>query len=163
MPVRLNNLSVGFLVALLVLAVSGCASLGPLEEAPRVSLAALETIEAEGLEQRYRLRLRVKNPNPKPLHVAGISFKLLVNGETFADGVAPADVTIEPFSEAMLTVDATSSLYRIYRQLVKMPDREGKPLEWRVKGGLSVPGRLGRVPFDAKGELGTGAGIPTAE
>lgn len=138
----------------LVVFCGGCASLGPLQEPPVVSLSAIESIAAEGLEQRYRLRLRIKNPNPEPLPVAGVSFRLLVNGETFADGVSPADVTIEPFSEAVLPVEATSSLYRVYRQLTRMPEREGRPLEWRVEGGLAIRGRLGRIPFEARGELG---------
>jgi LEA14-like dessication related protein len=138
----------------LVMLYGGCASLGPLQEPPVVSLAAIESIAAEGLEQRYRLRLRIKNPNPEPLPLAGVSFRLVVNGETFADGVSPADVTIEPFSEAVLPMEATSSLYRVYRQLTRMPDREGRPLEWRVEGSLSIRGRLGNVPFEAKGELG---------
>lgn len=139
---------------IVMLTLAGCASLQPLGEPPRVSLSEIESIEAEGLEQRYRLRLRVKNPNPEPLAVRGVSFRLLVNGETFADGVSPADVTIGPFSEAILPVEATSSLYRIYKQLTRMPEREDKPLEWRVEGGLSVQGRLGRIPFEAAGELG---------
>ena len=125
-----------------------------------VSLTALESIAAEGLEQRYRLRLRIKNPNPEPLPVAGVSFRLLVNGETFADGVSPADVTIDPFSEVVVPVEATSSLYRVYRQLIRMPERESKPLEWRVEGSLAIRGRLGRIPFEARGELGGTAQEP---
>jgi LEA14-like dessication related protein len=144
----------------LVLLCGGCASLGSIQEAPVVSLSALESIEAAGLEQRYRLRLRIKNPNPEPLPVAGVSFRLLVNGETFADGVSPADVTIDPFSEVVVPVEATSSFYRVYRQLIRMPEREGKPLEWRVEGSLAIRGRLGRIPFEARGELGGAAQEP---
>jgi LEA14-like dessication related protein len=141
------------LIAPLLLAFAGCATLSGLEESPRVSLAALKSLAVEGFEQRYRIKLRVGNPNRQPLVVQNVSFRLYLNDEPFADGVGPADVTIAPFSDALLTVDVTSNLYRLFRQVQRFPGREDYSVHWRVKGSLARAGYGARIPFESEGQL----------
>lgn len=145
-----------FLALLLVVALGGCATLGEPEEPPRVSLAGLDSLAVQGFEQRYRVRLRVQNPNRQPLVVQGISFRLYLNDQMFGDGVGPANVTIDPFSDAVTAVDVTSNLYLLFRQFQGLSEREGTAVHWRIDGNLALAGRRARVPFESEGQLALG-------
>ncbi|MCB1961187.1 MAG: LEA type 2 family protein [Rhodocyclaceae bacterium] len=140
------------LLALLVLALGGCASLPLSMQPPEVSVADLRLIEAGLLEQRFGLSLRVLNPNDVDIPVEGLRFAVELNGKPFARGVSGAAVTIPRLGEAVLEVEAVSSLAGMLRQL-RAFGAERQRIDYRIAGELVTGGLRAAMPFERSGEI----------
>ena len=134
------------------LALSACATLPGSLTPPEVSLADLRLIDVGLFEQRFGLSLRVLNPNNVDIPVDGLDFTLELNGTTFATGVSNQSVTIPRLGEAMVEVQAVSTLTGLLHQLRRLSHGE-QGIAYRIHGKLVTGGLLGSVPFDRQGEI----------
>jgi LEA14-like dessication related protein len=142
---------------------AACATL-PATEAPRVTLSRIEPIEITLLEQRYRFTLRVQNPNPKPLTLSGLEFTLHLNQREFASGSGAADIVVPALDEALIQVDATTTLYRLFEQMQALRADPRATLSYRIEGRLFLSGRSRGLPFEHQGQIGPPpARAPTIE
>ncbi len=134
-------------VTFVVLALSACAGLGPLETPPRVNLVDLRPADVTLFEQRYSVRLRVRNPNDVPLEVRGMDYAIDINDQKFADGVSDAHFTVPPYGERVVEVTVTSSLLRLIEQFRQMDQRGSLVLDYRLSGHMSIAGSPTRHAF----------------
>jgi LEA14-like dessication related protein len=127
----------------------GCTALAgrdPLE----VTVAGIEPMpeKGEGLELRLLVKLRVLNPNTTPVGYDGAYVKVEVQDRTFASGVSNAGGSIPGFSEAVVEVPVTVSMFRMVRQIVGL--KTEAPAE-QIR--YSMSGKLGSHRFSARGEF----------
>jgi LEA14-like dessication related protein len=133
----------------LLLLLGGCSTLAgrdPLE----VAVAGIEPMpqKGEGLELRLLVKLRVQNPNSTPISYDGAFVKVEVQDRTFATGVTNAGATIAAFSESVVEVPVTVSMFRMVRQVMGMKD--GARAD-QIR--YSMSGKLGSHRFSASGEF----------
>ncbi|MBT0960881.1 LEA type 2 family protein [Denitromonas iodatirespirans] len=140
------------LMAAAALALAGCAGLPMNMQPPEVSVADLRLLDVGLFEQRFGLRLRVLNPNDAELPIDGLSFAIELNGKPFAKGVSNQTLTVPRLSEAMLDVEAVSSLTGLLRQFGTMAQGQER-IDYRIHGTLYTGRLFGGVPFDQKGEV----------
>lgn len=136
-----------------VLHLTGCAVLPSGIETPHVSLNNLQLLDMTLLEQRYAVTLRVQNPNPVPLPVSGMNFQLDINDTEFGRGVSNDTVTVPAYGEALVEIQLVSNLMRIFHQIRALESGKGQSLRYRLSGGLSLASRLGKLPFEYRGEF----------
>jgi LEA14-like dessication related protein len=143
------------LVALVMLAVAGCAGLGAYRDPVRVTVSSVEVLESTMLEQLYRVTLRVQNHNDQALTIRGGSFDLVLNGGDFGSGVTDSEVTVPAFGDAKVEVRMVSTMFGMLRLFQGLAERgpEGGVLRYRISGRFSVDGVFGGVRFDDSGEL----------
>ena len=141
------------LLCMLALAVTACATTGSFPEPPRVTLTSIQPMDMTLLEQRYRLQLRIMNPNDVALPVEGLSYALEINGREFAYGVSNAEVSIPPFSEALLDVEVVSNLLNVMQQVQELQGEQHDSLHYRLSGKISLDNSPARLPFEYEGEL----------
>ena len=140
-------------IAVLGAILVGCASLGGLNEPPRVSLVGIEPLDFRLLEQRFRVTLRIQNPNPEPLDVAGMSYEVDINDRDFAEGVHGIPFVVEPFGEQVIDVTLSSTLFNVIDQFQGLTTERRTSLTYRLSGSLSITGSLTRVRFERSGEM----------
>ena len=142
-----------FLALLLTALLGACATLGPYQEPPRVSLASIQPKEMGLLEQRYGLQLRILNPNDTAIPLEGLSYSLEINDREFAYGVSRQSVSIPAYGEALLDVDVVSNLLNVLRQVQELGTEQRSTLKYRLSGKMHLASRVGSLPFDYQGEL----------
>lgn len=145
-------------LALLMLALAGCAAVGPPAEPPRLTLAGITLQNMTLLEQEYRLTLRVQNPNDHAIRIRGISFDLEINDRPFATGISNRRLEIAGYDSATVDVVATSTLVDLMRRITELGDQAR--LQYRLKGHLRLEGLSGTLPFDRQGEVLPGLSRP---
>jgi len=153
----IRALNAWMLVLTAGLILGGCAGL-PVDAQPlRVTLVAVRPLDMQLLEQRYAASLRIKNPNPETLNVAGLDFKLEINGEDFADGVSNRAFGVPAFGEAVAEIEISSSLLRLIDQVRSLNERNGEGLHYRIEGSVSLRDGWLRLPFERTGRIGMGS------
>lgn len=130
----------------------GCASL-PGREPVQVIIAGVEPLQGEGLELRMLVKLRVQNPGDLALDYNGVSVQLDVQGKPFATGVSNAVGSIPRFSDAIIDVPVSISIFNIANQAIGAMTREyaGK-ISYEMTGKLAGP-VFGSQHFKSNGEL----------
>jgi LEA14-like dessication related protein len=136
-------------LGLVILLLSGCASWFIKGEPPEVLVTNVTPLEATAFEQRLQVDLRIRNPNDFDLHVTGIDFKLDLNGKRLARGLGNKDLTIPRLSDAVVTVQTSTSTFDIVRQVLSLSQKQ--ELAYEISGVLH--GKEGRLPFDSSGVL----------
>jgi len=150
----------------LALVLSACAATR--FETPHLQVVGIEMVQSELFEQRFKVRLRVQNPNDRALPVQGISAKMQLQGEDFAQGVAGESFTVPAFGEAefdmMLSANMAGAILRL---ATAMRDKKNADkLDYRVSGKLSLSSGMFRsIPFEESGsfdlgQLAKGATLP---
>lgn len=142
-----------FIILIYVVMVSGCAALQSAIESPQVTLNNLQVLDMTLLEQRYAVTLRVQNPNPVPLPITGMNFQLDINDSELGRGVSNRAVTVPAYGEALVEINLTSNLMRIFSQIRGLESSKAQSLRYRLSGGLSISDRMGKLPFDYRGEF----------
>jgi LEA14-like dessication related protein len=141
-------------VVILVVLVSGCASLFWTGEKPNVEIVNIVPKEIRLLEQTFLMELRIQNPSDTDLDINGMAFELEINGQPFAKGVSNQSVKVERLSTKVVQVEAYTGLTSILRQLSEA--RKGSytsGFKYRLKGSVYSGSPSIRIPFDETGEF----------
>lgn len=141
--------AMSFMVMLLLLA--GCTQVTRETVPPRVSLASLSILQLGLLEQRYRIGLRLENPNDHPINIRGLEFAVQVNGQDFASGVSNQGALLPELGEAVVEIDATSTLSAVVGQLSEL--QRSQSLDYRLTGKLRLDNILVPIPFQHSGSV----------
>lgn len=142
-----------FIALFFVVMLSACAALRSAIETPHVTLNNLQVLDMTLLEQRYAVTLRVQNPNPIPLPITGMNFQLDINDAELGRGVTNEAVTVPAYGEALVEIRLVSNLMRIFNQIRGLENGKGQSLRYRLSGGLSLSSRIGKLPFEYRGEF----------
>jgi len=137
----------------LLVFLSGCATLGSYREGVRVSVYNIEFLESTMMEQLYAITLRIQNRNDQALTLKGGSFDLEINGKAFGSGVTDTQTTIPPYADAKIEVRMVSTLFGILRLFQSFQDRADETLDYEISGRLSIDGALGGISFEESGEI----------
>jgi LEA14-like dessication related protein len=130
----------------------GCASFGTVLEPPGVTVVSIEPLSATGFEQRFQVDLRLTNPNERPLEVDGLRFDLDVNGQRLARGQTGTPVTVPRLGDALLSVEATTTILDVFKQVMAMQTAKG--IRYRVSGRVFLTGLFPPyVDFENEDEL----------
>src|SRR5690606_41260936 len=70
-----------------VLTFSGCASLAPKLETPRLTLVGAAMTSGDNFSQTFVVRMHVQNPNNRDLPIRSIDYQLLLEGDRLAEGL----------------------------------------------------------------------------
>lgn len=112
--IKVKTLAVGFLITCgLVLA--GCSSLQPKLEQPRVKVAGLQLLPAEGLSQPIEISLLIDNPNDRDLTLRGISYTVGIENFDVLSGVSNQLPTLTAYQETPVKVVVTANVLQLVR------------------------------------------------
>lgn len=143
------------IVASVLLALAGCASLPFNAVPPRVSVAEIDVRRLGLFEQHFDLGLRLANPNDFDVKVEALEFDLEVNGRPFAKGLAHTATLIPATSSVVLRIDAITQSKNLIQQLMTLPPgvlKEGVP--YRIKGRVKTDKTSRWLPFENEGVYG---------
>ena len=138
-----------YLACLLLVATAGCASWFMNGEPPEVLVTNVTPLETTAFEQRLQVDLRIRNPNDFDLLVTGIDFTLTLNGKRLARGLSNKDITVPRLSDAVVSVQTSTSTFDMVRQLLSFSQTQD--LSYDITGLLHL--KDGRLPFDNSGIL----------
>jgi LEA14-like dessication related protein len=138
----------------LVLTVTGCSSLAPKLETPRLSVVNVEMQQASLWEQRFKVRVRVQNPNDRQLPVRGLSYTLEVAGADFARGVSDTAFTVPALGEAEFDMNVSANAASTLIRYLNRRDSASDSVDYRIVGKVSLSeGLLRSIPFEERGTL----------
>lgn len=140
-------------IVLIFALMAGCAALPQKPEPPRVSITAIELVEAGLLEQRYQVKLRVQNPNDFDFSIKGIQFEIKLNGQSFVTGVSGNAVNVPRFGTAVLDLEAVSTLAGLARQLKEMAESKTPTASYGIMGKVHLAQPAISLPFHEEGEI----------
>jgi LEA14-like dessication related protein len=140
------------LVAGLVVAASGCASMGAGREPIEVQLVSLTPLPSTAFEHRLRVNLRLRNPNNRAYEIDGLRFLLDVNGERLASGLSSERATLPRLGEVVVPVTTTTSLLDVVNQIVAFGNQQQPHFDYELHGKVFLAGAWGGgIPFSRKG------------
>ena len=142
-----------FIYFFMVLLLTSCAGLDKKPEAFKVNISSIKILDSTLMEQRYQVSLRILNKTRETYDVEGISFDIELNGKDFASGVSNQNIQIEPLSESVISVDVSSTIFGIIRQINNMQNNQTKAFNYELSGTLYSSGSLMGIPFRETGEI----------
>lgn len=148
-------------ITLLLSLLAGCAGVTYHAAPIKVTLSNIQLVDAQLLEQQYRLTLRVQNTNDSTLVINGLSYTLEVNGSEFAHGVNNEQNYILPYAEELISVSLISSSFNAIEQLGTLRNKANPQFNYRLKGQLSLGARYLPTPivplsFETSGRIELG-------
>ena len=127
-----------FLLAALVLVLSGCATLSPDYDEPTVELVSFKALPASVFEQNFEIGLKLTNPNDFELPFNGISCALSVAGETLARGVTADIPTAGAYGESRFVVPVSTSLLGGFKVIRALMGSEGQGISYQLKATVDI-------------------------
>ena len=139
---------------LCLVALTGCASLAPQMDPPKVTLDSFKSLPAAegGGGPRFEIKLRIQNPNEQTLDISGISYSVELLGRELISGVSNDVPKIEGYSEGVVTLDASLQLFQMLKLLASLGQNQGDALEYRLSAKIDF---RGLVPTQRVEETGT--------
>jgi LEA14-like dessication related protein len=150
---KLKNLSV--LTILLVL-MSGCATMSPGYEQPVVSLSYFRPAEGQ---MGFEVGLKILNPNREPLNLQGVVYTIRLQGQDIIKGVGKGYAPIEAYSEGDIELSATPNFIagiRLLSELMNQPrstSSSAAALEYEFEAKLDVGGYYPRIKVQESGSF----------
>lgn len=132
-----------------VVSMAGCAGWLSKGEPPEVLVTNITPLESTAFEQRLQIDVRVRNPNDYDLQVTGVDFRLDLNGKRLARGVSNKEFTVPRLSDAVVSIETSTSMLDIARQVVGF--RQSDALTYGISGLFYLPS--GKLPFESRGVL----------
>ncbi len=152
---KLQSRARWLVMSLMLTVVAGCASMiQQVMAKPELRLTQMQLMEANLMQQRYRLTLEIKNPNPLPLPVDKIRYQILLAGKEFASGETVQAFRVPANGETTVDLDVSTNLTQFMGHLSRVLSGPLDKLDYAISGevatGIAV---LGVVPFQRKGEI----------
>lgn len=125
----------------------------PREKSIKVNLSNLRLLDSTLFEQRFEASIRIQNRSQSELNIKGLSYDLSLNDKDFASGVSDQKITIPPLSEGVISVNLTSTLFGLLRQVKSMQDVQRKPFSYDLYGSVYTENDLFGIKFSEKGQI----------
>ncbi|MEZ5542563.1 MAG: LEA type 2 family protein [Pseudomonadota bacterium] len=138
-------LATQLLAAVLLVA---CAGSGGYQPRAEVALLDIRPRPAQDGEPRYGLTLGIQNPGAVQLPLAGLSWRIAIDGREFAWGVSRQAVIVPAHSEAVLELEVAGGAADALRT-----DRGAYRLHYDLTGELGLADSAARLPFGTSGAL----------
>jgi LEA14-like dessication related protein len=144
------------LAVIFILIAAGCSSLGPKIEAPRLTIVRVAMTSADMFNQQFLVRLHVQNPNDRDLPIRGIDYKLFLQGDSFAEGVATRPFTVPALGETEFDMTVrTNFVSGVGRLLTRLNGKN--QVEYILEGKvLTDLGMVKKIPFQESGTVSLG-------
>lgn len=143
-------------VLLLVLAAmaASCSTLSDLQT-PQVEIAGVQVMSADMFAQRFKVRLLVNNPNDVELPVKGLDYKIIMMGDSFADGVSTERFVLPAKGEAEFDMLVTTNFVSSFgRLLSRVGGGKLEDIDYEIAGKILVDkGMVRKIPFSHRGTV----------
>ena len=123
-------------------------------QAPDITPTAVELMDAQVLEQRFRVHLHVQNPNDRPLPIKSVSCTLEVSGVDVGQGESSQPFTVPAHGagdfDMIVTTNLATSMPNLLLRLA-----QGKELPtYRLSGKVNPDIRfMPSIPFEKSGQI----------
>lgn len=141
-------------IALVAALTAACSGLPFNAKAPKVSVAEVNLKSLGLFEQLFDVSLRVTNPNDFDISIEGLEFKLEVNGQAFATGLARSHTHVPAFASPRVHVEAVTQSKNLLQQMKTLPDALEKGVPYRIHGRIKIDRTNDWTPFDYRGVYG---------
>jgi LEA14-like dessication related protein len=135
------------------LMLSGCASITPDLDPPKVTLESFRALPTQGSAPRFEIKLRVVNPNKQTLDIAGISYSVELLDKELISGVTNDIPIIEGYSEEVVTLEAGLQLFQLMRLLTSLGSNASDSLEYRFSAKIDFNGFVPTQRIEETGEI----------
>jgi LEA14-like dessication related protein len=133
----------------------GCSTFAPKLETPQLSLLGIQMMSTDMFAQKFRVRVKVENPNDLELPVRGLDYKIILMGDSFADGVSSDRFVVPALGEAefdmVVTTNFVSSLGRL---ISRVGGGKLENLDYEIAGEVLLDkGFVKKIPFNHHGTV----------
>lgn len=123
----------------LMLTLGACASLPEnIISKPEVQLRDVQVLGLGFRNQTFLLSFDIHNPNPFPLPVNHVSYGVRIDGQRFASGKTPSEISVPASGDTQFDISVELDLLTTAPQLLSL-----------VRDGVRA-----EVPYDLEGQLG---------
>jgi len=131
---------------------SGCATVLPDLDPPKVTIESVRSLPVEGSGPRFEISLRIVNPNSMALDIAGISYTMDLLDKEVISGVTNEVPVIEGYTEEVVTLEAGINLFEVLRLIGSLGGSRADELDYRFAAKIDFNGL---VPTQRIEETGT--------
>lgn len=140
-------------LGIVLLLVSGCASLVSEMDPPKISLESFRSIPSDSGAPRFEIKLRIANPNKQTLDIAGISYSIELLDRELISGVTNDVPTIEAYSEEVVTLEAGLQLFELVKLFASLGREPAEQLDYRFSAKVDFNGFLPTQRIEDSGTI----------
>ncbi len=132
--------------------------MAPHFEQPILSVAGIQLVGGNLLQQNFVVKFNVQNPNDRALPVAGLHAELNVLGERVASGVVDRAFMVPAHGSSEFDMTITANLAMVLFKLKTSRDKGAGDIDYELSGAASIDlPWLREVPFRQRGVLSLAA------
>jgi LEA14-like dessication related protein len=136
---------------------AACSLLAPHFEKPDVSVASIQLIGGNLLQQNFLVKFNVQNPNDRALPVTGLHAELNVAGERLASGVSNGAFVVPPHGVMQFDMTITANMAVALLKLSQRNDSHAAAIDYEMTGSASIDlPFLHDLPFHQSGSFPLG-------
>ena len=140
---------------MLVVMVAACSPFNTKLESPELSLVSIQMLSTDMFAQKFKVRVLVKNPNDLEIPIKGLDYKIILMGDSFADGQSTERFVLPARGEAefdmLVTTNFVSSLGRL---ISRVGGGKLRDLDYEIAGEVLLDkGMIRKLPFNHRGTV----------
>jgi LEA14-like dessication related protein len=132
---------------------AGCSSFGPKLDVPRLTLMSIAATSPDMFNQQFVVHMNVENPNDRELPVKAVDYKLFLEGDSFAEGVAKRSFVVPAKGETEFDMTVTTNFVSgLGRLLSRLSGRDQANYVFEGSLMTDVSGAK-KIPFQETGSV----------
>ncbi len=143
-----------FLIVIALLA--SCSGMGSNFQKPEVKVVSISPSDNKNgsFKQSFNIGLEIMNPNSRALNLAGMSYRIQIDGFSVLSGVAKDIPTIAGYSQETVNVNTSISILEGLRFINSLISKSSSSLNYRMTATIDtgVP-FIGAVPIINAGKI----------
>jgi LEA14-like dessication related protein len=131
---------------------AACSLVAPHFERPILTVAGIELVGGNLLQQNFLVKFNVQNPNDRALPVTGLHAELNVLGERVASGIVDRAFVVPAQGSSQFDMTISANLALVLFKLRASTDKRSDDIDYELTGAASIDlPFLREVPFQQRG------------
>lgn len=143
----------GVFTLVMLLMVSGCATLPNLLKDPSIALESVSLANNNLLSPRFKLVLRVTNPNSIALPIKGMSYAITIQGVDLFSGATDEVPHIAAYSDTLLTLELGTDIIKAGNLLRLLLDKSINTINYNLGAQIDLSGIPASFTINEAGEI----------
>jgi LEA14-like dessication related protein len=140
-----------FLLLIVLTSLTGCSMLRPKIEPIRLMITTVAMTSPDMFNQRFMVHMHVENPNDREIAINGVDYKLFLQGDGFAEGLANVHFKLPAKGEQDVNLPVSTAFASSFARLISRLGGS-KRLEYVMEGTMMTDiSMLKKVPFRESG------------